>query len=305
MAFLNFSDYSHSLNESRNFEDCYLIVENLTNEVDNKLKIGIVVATHKISSEAGAGTKGRHKVMTTPKVLGELCDSIAKQSYKNWKVYIVGDAYDGPEEIIEVMDKKLGKGKYEFHNLSKPGERSQDIPEPHKKITGGTVAFNKGLSMAEKDGVDIIAKIDHDDKWMNNHLMELAKVYTQLPNTGFVYTKAAKKPASGNSSKKVLYLPAGGNNKTVEEDNKMAQGGDTSHSAISWRMLPGLKGLRYRGAKDQMVKEPKRKEVMPVDADILDLIKTRIINKGYNYVYVPKLTNLYRNRQGEFPNVRS
>ena len=243
--------------------------------------------------------------MSTPQVLSELFDSIKNQTFKNWKVYIVGDAYDGPEEIIEVMDKKLGKDKYTFHNLSKPGERSQDIPDPHKKITGGTVAWNKGLSMAEKDGVDIIAKIDHDDKWMNTHLMELAKVYTQFPKAGFVYTKAAKKPASGNSGKRVLYYPNGVNVKQVEEDNHMAVGGNTSHSAISWRLLPGLKGLRYRGAKDQVKSAPKRKEVMPVDAEILDRIKTKIQEKGYKYVYVPKLTNLYRNREGKFPSVRS
>ena len=305
MAFLNFSDHAHSINESRNYDNYYLVAENLTNDVDNNLKFGIVITTHKISGDANAGTRGRHKVMSTPQVLGELLDSIAKQSFKNWHCYIVGDAYDGSEEIVEVMNKKLGKDKFTFANLSKPGERLQDIPDRHKKITGGTTANNKGLVLAEKDGVDVIAKIDHDDKWTNNHLMELAKVYTQYPKAAFAYTKAAKKPASANSTKKVLYYPNGLNITDVAEDNHMAQPGNASHSAISWRLMPGVKGIRYRGAKDQVKSAPKRPEVIPVDADILDRIKTIIKDKGYNYVYVPKLTNLYRNKDGEFPNVRS
>jgi glycosyltransferase involved in cell wall biosynthesis len=291
MNFLSFDEYLHHSEIKENFDG--LIIESLGNEVDDKLKIGIVIATHKIDNS-------RSEYMSTPEVLKDCLESIASQSYKNWKVFIVGDCYDGDEEITKVMKECLGN-KYEFHNLSSPGERNLDIPTNEKKITGGTKAWNKGISMAESAGMDIIAKIDHDDKWKNNHLMTLAKAYTQYPETAFVFTKSAKKPVGGGTSKRVLYYPNGISIKKIEEDNHFAQGGNTSHSAVSWRLLPGIKGIRYRGSADQKSSEPKRASVMPVDADIYSLIKERIKDKGYKYMYIPELTSLYRNSEGEFP----
>ena len=292
--FLNFDEFQHLKLIKENLDDYGIVAESLSNEVDKKLKIGIVIATHKIDN-------ARSNYMDSPSVLRECLKSISGQTFENWKIFIVGDCYDGDEEIKKVMEECV-KGKYEYHNLSNPGERDLDIPTNEKKITGGTTAWNKGLVMAEKAGMDIIAKIDHDDKWKNNHLMCLAKAYTQYPEAAFVFTKAAKKPIGGGTSKRILYYPNQTSIKTVEEDNHFAKGGDTSHSAISWRNLPGIKGIRYRSAIDQKKTEPKRSEVMPVDADIYSLIKKIIEDKGYKYVYVPELTSLYRNSEGEFPN---
>jgi glycosyltransferase involved in cell wall biosynthesis len=291
---LNFEDFEHLRLIKESIDEHGLIAESLSNEVDKNLKIGIVIATHKIDNS-------RSDYMSTPEVLKECLESIKSQSFPNWKVFIVADCYEGDEEIKEVMESCI-KGKYEYHNLSKPGERNLNIPTNEKKITGGTSAWNKGLAMAEAAGMDVIAKVDHDDKWKNNHLMSLAKAYTQYPEAAFVFTKAAKKPIGGGTSKRILYYPNKATVKTVTEDNHFAKGGDTSHSAISWRLLPGIKGVRYRGAADQKSSEPKRSEVIPVDADIYSLIKLRIEDKGYKYVYVPELTSLYRNAEGQFPN---
>ncbi len=54
MAFLNYSDHSHSINESRNYDNYYLVAENLTNDVDNNLKGGSGRTTHKIAGGAKA-----------------------------------------------------------------------------------------------------------------------------------------------------------------------------------------------------------------------------------------------------------
>jgi glycosyltransferase involved in cell wall biosynthesis len=292
--FLFFDEYIHNLSIKESLDSYGLIAESLSNDVDDKLKIGIVIATHKIDNS-------RSKYMSTPEVLKECLESISNQSYKNWKVFIVGDCYEGDEEIQKVMKECVGS-QYEYHNLSSPGERDTDIPANEKKITRGSRAWNKGISMAESAGMDIIAKIDHDDKWKPNHLISLAKAYTQYPKAAFVYTKSAKKPVGGGTSKKILYYPNGVNIKSVEEDNHFAQAGNASHSAVSWRLLPGIKGIRYRDAAQQKSTEPKRTSVMPVDADIYSLIKARIKDKEYNYVYVPELTSLYRNAEGKFPN---
>ena len=295
LPILSFEDFEHLRLIKESIDQQFgIVAESLTNDIDKNLKIGIVIATHKIDNS-------RSNYMDTPTVLKECLESIASQKYENWKVFIVADCYDGDDEIKKVMESCV-KGKYEYHNLAKPGERDLNIPTNEKKITGGTTAWNKGIVMAEKAGMDVIAKIDHDDKWKNNHLTCLAQAYTQYPEAAFVFTKAAKKPIGGGTNKRILYYPNQASVKTVTEDNHFAKGGDTSHSAISWRLLPGIKGVRYRGSADQKSSEPKRKEVVPVDADIYSLIKTRIEDKGYKYVYVPELTSLYRNAEGAFPN---
>ena len=214
-----YEDFLHLQSVKENIDDYGIVAESLTNEIDKDLKIGIVIATHKIEN-------ARSNHMDTPSVLRDCLKSIASQSYKNWKVFLVGDCYEGDEEIIKVMKECLGKN-YEYHNLSEPGERNKDISATHKKITGGTVAFNKGIRMAEAASMDIIAKIDHDDMWKNNHLDCLAKSYTQHPNAAFVFTRAAKKPVGGGTSKRILYYPNQVSLKEASKDNHFAKPGDT------------------------------------------------------------------------------
>jgi glycosyltransferase involved in cell wall biosynthesis len=291
-------DFDSWLFENAITEDQYgLIAESLTNEVDNSIKFGICIATHKIEQ----GNRDKH--MTTPQVLKEALDSIKAQTYENWKVFIVGDAYPESEEIEDLF-KEYGK-KIQFHNLSKPGERGKGLIPEHMWATGGVVALNKALSMAESDGVDVIVRIDHDDKWKPNHLMTLAKAYTQYPESEFVFTKSVKKPTGGSSNRRVMYLPEKHKVKGVEYNNLFAPGGDVSHSAVSWKVKESsLKGIRYRGVDDQRKSEPKMtlNSIRPADIDMYDRIKTKLKESERKYVYVPELTSYYRNNKGEFPN---
>jgi glycosyltransferase involved in cell wall biosynthesis len=294
----SFKKYDEWIFESLIKEDSYgLIAEALSNDVDKKIKFGICMATHKI--EQG----NRDKYMTTPEVLKEALDSIKSQTYENWKVYIVGDAYPDSEEIEEVF-KQYGN-KIEFHNLSSPGERGKGLSPEHMWATGGVSALNKSLSMAEKDGVDVIVRIDHDDKWKPNHLMTLAKAYTQYPESVFAFTKSVKKPTGGSSKRRVMYLPEKNKVSKIEYNNLFAPGGDVSHSAVSWKVKDSpLKGIRYRGVKEQTKSEPKMtlSSIRPADIDIYDRIKSKLEETDHKYVYVPELTSYYRNSKGEFPN---
>ena len=82
-----------------------LVEKNLNNEIDKKIKFGIVMATHKIS-DSGAQT-GRQKYMNTPALLRDSLGSIKDQKYDNYVVYLVGDAYDGDDEIKPYQKKNL------------------------------------------------------------------------------------------------------------------------------------------------------------------------------------------------------
>ena len=82
-----------------------LLEKNLSSKIDNDIKFGIVMATHDMSG--GRANKSRAKHMTTPGVLKEALNSIKAQKYKNWKIYLTADKYEGDEnEIKEVMKEK-------------------------------------------------------------------------------------------------------------------------------------------------------------------------------------------------------
>lgn len=277
-----------------------LLEKNLTNEIDKKIKFGIVMPTHKISD--GGAQKGREKYMNTPNLLKDSLGSIRDQKYDNYVVYLVGDAYDGDDEIKTVMEEIIPKGKLKYHNLSTPGERNKGFTKEQFRYTAGCGAMNKGLELAKSDGVDYIVRIDHDDKWTPDHLELLAKAYTQYPELAYVFTRSRKKVDAMNSSKKYMYQPREERHTTTIEPNNLGfTYGEVSHSAVSWR--PSMLGdIRYRDAQQQSKSEPKNPltKTMPADADMFKRMMGIIKDKGHKYMYVPRLTSFYRNRKGKF-----
>jgi len=147
---ISFDEYNllESYIGSKNFE--ILLEKNLTNDIDKKIKFGIVIATHKIS-DGGAQT-GRQKFMNTPSLLKDSLGCIKNQKYDNYVVYLVGDKYDGDDEIKTVMNEMIPKGKLKYHNLSTPGERDKGFTKQQFRYTAGCGAVNKGIQMAKKDG---------------------------------------------------------------------------------------------------------------------------------------------------------
>lgn len=277
-----------------------LLEKNLTSEIDKKIKFGIVMPTHKISD--GSAQAGRDRYMNTPDLLRDSLGSIKNQTYDNYVVYLIGDAYKGDEEIIKVMDEVIPKNKIKYHNLSKPGERNKGFTKEQFRYTAGCGAMNKGLNMAINDGIDYIVRIDHDDKWTPNHLELLAKAYTQYPELAYVFTRSRKKVDAMNSSKKYMYQPSEDRHITTIEPNNLGfVYGDVSHSAVSWR--PSMIGnIKYRDAQQQSKTEPKipLTKTMPADADMFKRMMDIIKKKGHKYMYIPKLTSFYRNRRGKF-----
>ena len=296
---LSYDDFL--INESFNDSNFSILLEkNLTNDIDKKIKFGIVLPTHKI--EDGGAQTGRQKFMNTPGLLRDSLTSIKNQKYDNWVIYLVADAYDGDDEIKKVIEEIIPKDKIKYHNLSTPGERDKGWTKQQFRYTAGCGAMNKGLSMAKSDGVDYIARIDHDDKWNPDHLELLAKAYTQYPELAYVFTRSRKKVDAGNSSKKYMYQPREERHTgKIEPNNLGYTHGDVSHSAVSWR--PNMVGnIRYRNAEDQAKTEPKipMTKTTFADVDMFNRMMKAIKDNGHKYMYVPRLTSFYRNRKGKF-----
>jgi len=302
---ITFDEYNllESYIGNENFQ--ILLEKNLSSKIDNNIKFGIVMATHDMN--AGAANKERAKHMTTPGVLADALNSIKNQKYKNWKIYLTADKYEGDEnEIKKVIKDIIPDAQIQYKNRSTPGERNNTKWTTKQiRFTAGCGALNDSLNMAEKDGCDYIIRLDHDDKWSPNHLETIAKAYSQFPDLGFVFTRSKKKVTAYNTKKKVFMQPQQ-DGVEMKLNNKGYGSNDTSHSAVSWR--PSVIGkLRYRNPDQQRNTAPKLKGapsdsggILPADWDMFKRVMMNIKDKGKNYMYIPKVTSFYRNREGKF-----
>ena len=101
-----------------------LLEKNLSSKLNNDIKFGIVMATHDMN--AGAANKSRARHMTTPGVLADALNSVKSQKYKNWKIYLTADKYEGDEgEIKKVMEDIIPKDQIQYKNRKTPGERKK------------------------------------------------------------------------------------------------------------------------------------------------------------------------------------
>ena len=92
----------------------------------------------------------------------------------------------------------------------------------------------------------------------------------------------------------------------MKPNNKGYGANDTSHSAVSWR--PSITGdLRYRNPDKQKNTAPKLKGapsnsggILPADWDMFKRVMMNVKDAGKKYMYIPKVTSFYRNREGKF-----
>jgi hypothetical protein len=294
---ITFEEYNLLENYIGNSNFKILLEKSLSNNINDKIKFGIVMATHKIKDSRV--NKDRIVKMTTPDVLKISLGSIKGQGYKNWKLYLTADCYKDDEEIKSVMNDLISSDQLKYHNLSFPGERNnKKWTTKQIRYTAGCAALNSSLNMAKSDGCDYIVRLDHDDKWASHHLETLAKAYTQFPELAFVFTRSKKKIDSHNSSRRFFYQPQ--SDYKLDINNKGYSDNDVSHSATSWR--PSKVGhLRYRNPDQQKGSEPKRSGIgYPADWDMFKRMMDKIKSNDLKYMYIPKVTSFYRNRKGEF-----
>lgn len=277
-----------------------MIKQGLGKNINTDLTFGIVMPTFRLKRNAEIHTS-RAIYVETIDLLRESIGSIKSQTYNNWKLFLIGDAYEDDHEVKDLLNSMLNRDQYEYYNLPTPGERTQDITKFEKRITGGIAAMNKGVDMAYDANVDIIARLDHDDKWTPEHLELLARAYTQIPDLAFAFTQSRKRIGGNNRGKnrntaEYMFMPDlkigfGINNKGYVTDA-------TGHSSITWSPKQ-LGKIHYRDAFKQKSTEPKRSRTQAGDTDMFKRVMDKLKKEDLKYVYIPKMTNYVRNRQGK------
>lgn len=121
--------------------------------------------------------------------LNRAIDSVLNQSYKDFKVFLIGDRYDDNVEF-EKLSSRLSNIDHYYENLHFAHER--DVYGENKQALwsyGGTYATNYGIDLCEKENIEFVAMLNHDDWWYENHLEEFYKCYKTF-NCDFMCTKS-------------------------------------------------------------------------------------------------------------------
>jgi hypothetical protein len=300
MEFLNYDNFlveSFTDNIVENSFDNMQILEatKLSSEINDKIKFGIIMATHKVADDPGTRS-GREKHKPQLESFKECVEAIKAQKYKNWKLFVCADCYDGDEELVAILKDTLDKKDYWYYNLPNPGERTNKkiLDGGHMHKLAGCKAWNTAMEQLKKENFKYGVKLGHDDVWTPDHLETHAKAYTQFPESKVVWTKTSKRRIRGTG---LIQWP-GSKTRSIDHDSMDFKEGNTA-DIYSWEVEP-FKGLKWRSV-DQLTSAPKRKYFIPGDVDMWSRMGEIIKDKEYKTLYVPKITYRYRNNQGKLP----
>lgn len=143
------------------------------------VEIGIVIATYRKLD----GSTYDH--------LKKALESIKNQTYKNYKVFLIGDDYTDNNELLK-LSKIIDHNKIYVENLPVAVERIKYNGVDLWR-TGGVNAMNIGIKKALDEGYNYICNLDHDDYYFENHL-ELISECIEKTGVNFVTTKCGSYP---------------------------------------------------------------------------------------------------------------
>ena len=229
----------------------------------NKDTFGIILPTY------------QRKDGKTPFMLSRALDSIFSQTYKDFKVYLIGDHYDDEKELSSIISQYPQDFIY-YENLPVAKERSKyPIGSVELWCSGGVNAHNYAISKAESDRLQYICFLDHDDQWTPNHLQLLHDTIKET-NAHWLCTKS-------NINNGVSYLPNITTNEPIVKFIPFAEGLIKSSSCFNIQTIP----LRFRDVLAETG------NLFPSDADLWRRMNTFIVSHKLKSFYINTLTCIY------------
>jgi glycosyltransferase involved in cell wall biosynthesis len=223
------------------------------------MKIGIIICTYKRED-------GR-----TFEYLTKTLDSVLNQTYKNYKIYLIGDRYEDENEFLSYQHM-LKHVDSHCENLEVAQER--DVYGENKMALwsyGGTFATNYAMDLCVKNGIDYVCFLNHDDLWYPNHLEEIYKL-VKNDKTDFIITRSTH----GNT-----FLPAVKTENLYVNFNPVPFGIIHSSVCMNIKTIP----LRYI----DLFKETGQVG-FPGDAEFWDRVSSYIDKNNLNSKYINLLT---------------
>jgi len=198
-------------------------------------------------------------------------NSIKSQTYKNWKIFLVGDGYTNHEEFNRICNL-VDKEKITSINLRFGHERDiLKLSGTKLWSCGGVFASNTSMDMMYSENIKFYSCIDDDDEWLPNHLQVLADSYKSFPDSCFLYTKSYYLNT-------ILPLE---NNVPLMYNNLLPRCGNIVHASVSWNLEKI--NLRYRNINDQ-------KRIYPSDADMWERVTDFCARENLKIMHIPLIT---------------
>lgn len=210
------------------------------------MKIAVIIATY------------RREDGTTPNCLKKAIESVVNQKHQDWKIFLIGDRYENERELDKIISL-VPKEKIEFRNLSIAFERDRNYPKEMLWKYGGCNARNFGNFIAQTDGFEWMAQLDHDDFWHEDHLEKINQVIEDKElDASFVMT--VSKYLNNNN-----FIPVAVTFKEVIPFNPIPEGIVHSSVCYNQKRIPLFYKDRYAMLKDENSLE-KLKQERPADA---------------------------------------
>lgn len=128
-------------------------------------------------------------VYNAEKYVAQAIDSVLKQTYKKWELWVIDDgSQDKSEQIIK--DKKYIDDRIKFLK--------------NEKNMGVAKTRNKGVQLANGEW---IAFLDSDDMWKEEKLEKQVALLKEKRNVGIVYTGSAFIDENSKKAEYILYVP--------------------------------------------------------------------------------------------------
>jgi|688.fasta_scaffold27798_2 glycosyltransferase involved in cell wall biosynthesis len=204
-------------------------------------------------------------------------NSIKNQTYKNWKLFLIGDHYEDEQEFKQICSQ-LPAEKITAINLPIAVEREDARFDRHTLwCSAGANASNVGIEQTIRENILIHCHIDDDDEWLPFHLEILNIAYTNYPESVFVYTNAFYRDRTGY----IRLFPEDNVPKLMQYNNLPPRPERLIHSTVSWRLnkIP----FRHRNSIEQG-------RAYPGDADMWERINKYCVDNNLRTLYVPLTT---------------
>ena len=225
------------------------------------MKIGIIISTY------------QRKDGKTPFYLNRALESILSQTYKNFKIFLIGDRYENSKEF-ELYSEKIKSVDHVLINLPVAYER--DFYGDNKNALwsyAGTYSTNFALDLCQKEEINFVTTLNHDDWWYENHLQEFFKCYEKF-GCDFMCTQSTfanpnNKLPNFNSSEEYIFF------------NPLSCGLIHSSAIVNIKKIP----LRYI----DLFKE-NGAIGLPGDADYWERVRAKMTQDRLCGIFINKLT---------------
>lgn len=141
-------------------------------------------------------------------------DSIANQTYQEYKIFLIGDKYEKNDEFENICKSFPYPEKIFYTNLSEAKERDYFTDKMLVWKFGGVNAINIAIDKSIEEGFNYICHLDHDDYYSTDHLETIKKAFEDT-NCSWLCTHATYRnnvlPKISSINPYVDYYPQEGN----------------------------------------------------------------------------------------------